>query len=113
MCARALSADAGLLAPRPAKEADAEAQYGAKTLSIGDRLQPGLASASRIDRIVTVPSLIRALRGWNGYPLHPRGQRRRGIRIIRVSCCATRCPEPPPRPAPGWVEAPICQRPGI
>src|SRR5262245_28238282 len=32
-------------------------------------------------------------------------------RVIRVSCCATRWPEPPPRPAPGWVEAPMFQSP--
>jgi hypothetical protein len=26
-----------------------------------------------------------------------------------VSMVATRCPEPPPRPGPGWVEAAMCQ----
>ena len=34
-------------------------------------------------------------------------QRRLALRLISV--VATRCPEPPPRPAPGWVEAPMCQ----
>ena len=34
-------------------------------------------------------------------------QRRRAQRIVSV--VAARCPEPPPRPAPGWVEAPMCQ----
>src|SRR5262249_29563402 len=47
---------------------------------------------------------------WSDSPERGRGQRRRSRRVIRVSCCATRWPEPPPRPAPGWVEAPMCQR---
>src|ERR1700730_15459751 len=34
-------------------------------------------------------------------------QRRHAMRLVSV--VATRCPEPPPRPAPGWVEAPMCQ----
>jgi hypothetical protein len=38
-----------------------------------------------------------------------RGQIHRRHRLRLVSVVATRCPEPPPRPAPGWVEAPICQ----
>ena len=36
-----------------------------------------------------------------------RHQRRQALRLTNV--VATRCPEPPPRPAPGWVEAPMCQ----
>src|SRR6516162_7338795 len=38
-----------------------------------------------------------------------RGQIHRLHRLRLVSVVATRCPEPPPRPAPGCVEAPMCQ----
>src|SRR5262249_9732788 len=54
-------------------------------------------------------------RAWS-----PPGCRRRaevpGRHSLRVaSVVATRCPEPPPSPAPGWVDAPMCQSrpPGV
>src|SRR5262249_10867780 len=62
---------------------------------------------SRLPMMLVLVAVAAVALSTTGY--RRRGQIHRRHRLRRVSVVATRCPEPPPRPAPGWVEAPICQ----
>src|SRR5262249_8405351 len=62
---------------------------------------------SRLALMLVLVAVAAVALNTTGY--RRRGQTHRRHRLRLVSVVATRCPEPPPRPAPGGVEAPMCQ----
>jgi hypothetical protein len=62
---------------------------------------------SRLPTVLVLVAVAAVALGTTGYRRRGQIHRRHTLRLASV--VATRCPEPPPRPAPGWVEAPMCQ----
>src|SRR5215831_5640233 len=76
--------------------------YGSGTPNLQRMVPP-----SRLPMMLVLVTVAAVALSTIGY--RRRGQIHRRHRLRLVSVVATRCPEPPPRPAPGWVEAPMCQ----